>query len=454
MVLVSLTVVSCGWAGARGVRTATPLVETEEAPREAAPEIDNGTPEVTSEPTVTPEVVDEATRQAEDELVEILLWTDEDEGAGGLHFIRLLTQDYVSRHPNLRFEIVSKDFQSLEEDFVAASSAGDGPDLLWTTSDLDRLFRDDDLILPLSGLLDLDEFVDSALAAVQMDDETWGVPISTGGHLMVMYNKELMVSPPGTTDELIEVGQQLTSGDQYGLVYNQTDPQWLVPWLGGFGGSVFVHDASTPTLNTPAMVSTLQFLHDIQYETPLGPADTDYDGARLLFSRGRAAMVIDGHWALQDYRAALGDALGVARIPKVTATDEWPRPYLDVSCLALPIKVEEDPVKLNVAIDFVQFVISVENQVLVITELNRLPTLKEALESPLLTNDPVLMGSAEQMMVGKPAPRGSEMQCNWDAMRREMGAAIAGNKSAEQAAMDMQRAAEICIESLKAGDTD
>ncbi|MEA3375774.1 MAG: extracellular solute-binding protein [Chloroflexota bacterium] len=222
-----------------------------------------------------------------------------------------------------------------------------------------------------------------------------------------------------------------------------------MPWLGGFTGSVFADDGVTPTLNTEEMVETLQFLYDIKYETPIVPAESDYDGAHVLFTRGGAAMIINGDWSLGGYKDTFGDKLGVARIPKVSATGEWPHPYTSGTYLMFPVSVGKDQARLDAVTAFAEFVTNAENQARLVTELNRLPTLKEALEAPPIVNDPILEGSADQMVVGRPAPTVSEMRCNWEAMRPEMQAVLAGNKSPEEAAADMQRAAETCVENLE-----
>jgi arabinogalactan oligomer/maltooligosaccharide transport system substrate-binding protein len=298
-------------------------------------------------------------------------------------------------------------------------------------------------------MFDLDKYVGSALAAVELGGQTWGVPIANGNHLMLIYNKDLIEEPPQTTDELIEMGQELTTGDQYGLVYNQTEPFWLVPWLGGFTGSVFAEDGRTPTLNTEEMVNTLQFLYDIKYETPIVPAESDYDGADTLFKEGKAAMIINGDWSLGGYKDAFGDTLGVARIPQVSATDEWPHPYTSGVYLMFPVSLQEDEAKLEAVKDFARFVTSANNQALMIAKLNRLPALEAALDDPLIANDLILKGSADQMTVGTPMPTVSEMRCNWDAMKPEMQAVLADTKAPEQAAEDMQTAAESCVEKLE-----
>ena len=422
------------------------IVETEEATKEVSGEITQEPPP-TAEPTT--EVIHEPTEQIQKEPVEILLWTTEGEADGGLEVVRSLTDEYASGHPNVSFEVISKDSETLREDVLTAGFDEGIPDLLWTVNDHAAPFVSSGVLMPIDGLFGLDEYVDSALEAVQLDAQTWGLPISSGGHVMLIYNKDLIEEPPETTDELIEIGQQLTSGDQYALVYDQTDPLWLVPWLGGFRGSVFAEDGTTPTLDTEEMVNTLQFLYDIRVETPIVPDDSNYEGAHLLFDRGRAAMIINGDWSLQDYSAKFGDRLGVARIPRVSATGEWPHPYISGTYLMFPIHLQGDQDRLDAVTDFAQFVTNVENQALLVTELNRLPARREAWDVPPVANDPVLRGSAAQMVVGRPAPTAGQMRCNWEAMRPEMQAVLTGNKGPEQAAADMQQAAEICIENLE-----
>ncbi|MEJ2558209.1 MAG: extracellular solute-binding protein [Anaerolineae bacterium] len=399
------------------------------------------TKEVEKQVVVTKEVVAQA------EPVTIVLWTKEGEADGGLQYVQSLADAYMAIQPNVTIEVVKKaTVEELREDFLTAGLAGSLPDLLWTVNDHAGPFTDAELIMPVDDLFDLSQYVDAALAAVQLKGKTWGVPISNGNHLMLLYNKDLVETPPANTDELIQMGQDLTTGDQYGLVYNQTEPFWLVPWLGGFKGSVFAEDGVTPTLNTPEMVATLQFLYDIKYKTPIIPAESDYNGADTLFKEGKAAMIINGDWSLGGYQEA-GLNFGVARIPLVSATGEWPHPYTSGVYFMLPVGLEG--AKLEAIKDFVTFATSPTNQALQIAKLKRLPGLKAALDDPLITQDPILKGSADQMVVGTPMPTVSEMRCNWDAMKPEMQAVLADSETPEDAAAAMQQAAETCIAKLE-----
>lgn len=397
------------------------------------------------EVVVTQEVIKEVPVEAEP--VTIVMWTKEGEADGGLQFVQSLADAYTALNPEITFEVTNKDVETLREDFLTAGLAGSLPDLLWTVNDHAGPFTDAELLMPVDDLFDLNLYVDSALAAAELGGRTWGVPIANGNHLMLLYNKALVATPPANTDELLAMGKGLTSGEQYGLVYNQTEPFWLVPWLGGFGGAVFAEDGKTPTLNTPEMVATLQFLYDIKYTTPIIPAESDYNGADTLFKEGKAAMIINGDWSLGGYKDLLGDNLGVARIPMVSATGEWPKPYTSGVYFMLPYTLEG--AKLDAVKGFISFVTSPTNQALMVAKLNRLPALKAALEDPLITNDPILKGSADQMVVGTPMPTVSEMRCNWDSMKPEMQAVLADTKTPEEAVAAMQTAADDCIAKLQ-----
>lgn len=384
-----------------------------------------------------------AAKKAEAQPVALTLWTKEGEADGGLQYVKALADAFTKAHPNVTFEVVNKDVEALREDFQTASLAGSPPDLLWTVSDHAGPFTTADLIKPVDGLFNLSQFVGSALDAVKLNGKTWGVPISNGNQLMLLYNKSLIANPPQNTDELMKVGKKLTHGDQYALVWNQTEPFWLVPWLGGFGGKVFASDGKTPTLNTPQMVSTLKFLHDMKYKYKIIPPESDYNGADTLFKEGKAAMIINGDWSLGGYKKALGDNLGVARIPKVSSTGMWPKPY--TSGVFFMIPKDLSGAKLDAVKGFIAFATDKANEVDMVKKLSRLPALKSALDDPLIKSDPILKGAADQMLVGTPMPTVLEMRCNWDAMKPEMQAVLANKKSPEDAAKAMQKAAEACI---------
>ncbi|MEN6364833.1 MAG: extracellular solute-binding protein, partial [Rectinema sp.] len=199
----------------------------------------------------------------------IQLWTQEGQADGALQYVQALAKAYSSVDSKVTIEVVQKDTEALREDFQTASLAGNAPELLWTVSDHAGPFTLAELIQPVDSFAKLSDFVES----VVIGGKTWGVPISSGNHLMLMYNKDFVKTAPKDTDEMIAVGKSLIGKVQAPLVFNFTEPFWLAPWIGGFGGRVFGADGKTPTLNTKAMSDALQFLYDLKSTYKIMPAE-------------------------------------------------------------------------------------------------------------------------------------------------------------------------------------
>ena len=379
--------------------------------------------------------------------ITIQLWHQEGEADNAKQYVEALAAAYTAEHPNITFEVTNPgDTELLRQDFQTAALAGTPPDLLWTVNDHAGPFTTADIIVPVDDLVDLGLYADGALAAVDLNGQHWGVPITSGNHLMLYYNKDLVPTPPATTDDLLAMADDLKAQGVTPLAYNQTEAFWLVPWLGGFGGAVFSEDGVTPTLNTPEMVATLAWLKQLKDEG-IVPPESDYPGADTLFQEGKAAMIINGDWTLGAYKDLFGDKLGVARIPTVSATGKPPAPYTSGKYFMVPAGLDEDT--QAVVVDFIKFATNEANQLDMVSLLARLPALKTALEDASITADPYLAGSADQMVAGVGMPAVVEMRCNWDAMKPEMLAVLSGDKTPEDAAAAMQSAAEACLLTLE-----
>jgi arabinogalactan oligomer/maltooligosaccharide transport system substrate-binding protein len=237
---------------------------------------------------------------------------------------------------------------------------------------------------------------------------------------------------------MIAAAKANTSGGNYGLVFNQTESFWLVPFLGAYGGSVFDTDGKTPTLDTDAMKSALTFLHDLKYKDLVTPQEADYNVADGMFKNGApgatapdatvnpdpsatpaptgvAAMIINGDWTLGAYADLFGDKLNVCPIPQITGAD-WPKPYAAGAFFMVSKAVANDTAKQAAVIDFVTWATSKDPQVEMVQTLRRLPANNEAIADPVVTGDKFLAGSAAAVKYGIPQPTNLEMRCVFDSM--------------------------------------
>lgn len=386
----------------------------------------------------------------------LTFWTKEGEGDGSLAYVKSLADAYTALHSNVTFEVVNKDVEALREDFQNTGLGGDAPELLWTVGDHVGPFTAANLILPLDDLVDKSTFVPLAADVVTVDGKLWGAPVSFGNQLMLYWNKDLAgATAPADSAAWIAAAKTLTTGDQFGLVFNQTESFWLVPFLGGFGGSVFAADGVTPTLNTDAMKGALQFLYDLKYTDKVTPAEADYNVADGLFKDGKAAFIINGDWTLGAYAAAsdaaenpgLGDKLGVGPLPMITGHED-PHPYIAGSFLMASKAVGDDPDLKTIVSDFMKFATSKEQQIKIVETLKRLPGNAEAIADPIVTGDLLLNGAAAAAQKGVPQPTNLEMRCVFDSMTAGVRDMFTGNSDIAGIAATMQTSAETCISQL------
>jgi len=284
---------------------------------------------------------------------------------------------------------------------------------------------------------------------VSRGDKVWGVPFSAGLHLLLYYNRELVAEPPQDTATMIVVAQELTDGERYGLAMNYRDPLWLVPWLSGFGGWL-VDEEGQPTLDTAAMVEALRFLHDLKFEYGVLPPEADYDFADGLFREGKAALLVNGHWALAGYREIEDLKWGVAPLPTVTETGLTPSPLVMGQYFVIGSDVSGQ--KLETARSLVEYMTASHRQLEWMRHFDTLPANQEALNDEFVHRDPLWQVSVAQMLAGRGASLGSNPTMLLEAMREPLEAVMADLMTPTEAARQMQERAEKMLEFQKLDD--
>jgi len=269
-----------------------------------------------------------------------------------------------------------------------------------------------------------------------------------GNHLMLIYNKDLILSPPDNTTELIEKGKQMTVDtdgdgkiDQYGLVWNFTEPFFYVPWLGGFGEWLLTDD-NNPNLNTEGNQRGFQFIKALRDEHQIIPKECDYEIANAMFKTGRAAMIINGDWSWGDYSGVVD--FGIARIPKVSETGKWPSPL--VSTKGYSININTTGEKLTETLKLMKHLTSADVQLYFTQCINSQPSAIAALNNHKVRNNVLLQKSAEIIAVGRPMPIIPEMRAIWDALREQYQAVLGGTISPKIAA---RRSQENSVKQIK-----
>ena len=355
--------------------------------------------------------------------------------------LREVCDEYEKENLNIQINLTYRETEELRSSYQAAAMGGSGPELIYGPSDQVGPFSAMGIIQALNSLLPdtyFNQFVSNAV--VELDEKIWMIGDVVGNHLMLIYNKELVPIPPRNTDELIEIGKQMTvdlngdgKADQYGLVWNFTEPFFYVPWLGGFGEWLLTED-NTPNLHTDGNIKGFQFIKSLRDEHQIIPKECDYEIANAMFKTGRAAMIINGDWSWGDYNEVVD--FGIARIPKVSETGNWPSPL--ISTKGYSINVNTDGRILLETLELLQYLTSSEVQLYFTSHLSSQPSSIAALQSPVVVNNVLLQKSAEIIEVGRPMPIIPEMRAIWDALREQYQAVLGGTISPEVAARKAQ----------------
>ena len=295
-------------------------------------------------------------------------------------------------------------------------------------------------IAPMSNFFPpsfIDSFSAATLQGALKNGELWALPETSGFHLLLFYNKELVDTPPTNTADMAEMAQNLTNNSQWGLGLNSFDPLWVLPWLVP-QSSRLIDENGYPTLNTPAMVNALTLFQEWHQEpTQIAPKAT-YEEAQTKFLAGDIAMMINGDWAIGELTNARDIEWGVAPLPAVGSAEE--------NQPAVPLVLSKYWAVSNTATEeralaastFLEFITRPERQQIWAAKFNQLPTRRQALNDPLIVNDPIRRISATQMQAGRPIPLGLNANLLLDAMREPLQNLVNGKLTPQEAAEQMQ----------------
>lgn len=219
---------------------------------------------------------------------------------------------FESQHSNIKVkhEVINDQYM----DVIKTRLIGDAaPDIFYLDALEAPLLMKYEVLEPLNAYIneqvDLADFEPSLLKAFQLNNQIYGLPkdFST---LALFYNKQSfqaagITEPPTNWNELRQYSKKLTVDqdrdgriDQYGFGLSpDLSRQYFM--ITAFGGSL-VDQNGKAVFATPASIKGLQLIID-QYrkdKSSAQPSDMGANSGSDLFGQGKAAMVIEGSWAI------------------------------------------------------------------------------------------------------------------------------------------------------------
>lgn len=246
--------------------------------------------------------------------------------------LKQLLKQFEAEHPNIRikYEVINSQYM----DVIKTRLIGDAaPDVFYLDAFEAPLLMKRQVLEPLDQYItpqfDLADFQPVLLNAFRHNGKIYGLPkdFST---LTLFYNQSAftqagLTQPPQTWEQLLTASQKLTVDqngdrkiDQYGFAINPelARQQFMIQ---AYGGQV-VNDAGQANFATPPGLKGLQLVIDQyrQAKTAIQPTDVGASSGSEVFGQGKAAMVIEGPWAIPYFRDTFPNLkFATAEIPTI-----------------------------------------------------------------------------------------------------------------------------------------
>src|SRR6478609_897167 len=350
-----------------------------------------------------------STDSAEGDSTPITVWVDIERKPALEDVAKSFTKD-----TGIDVKLVTKDFGTVDQDFISQVPTGKGPDIIVSPHDKLGAYVSAGVVAPLELGDVADGFAESAIQAMTYDGKVYGVPYSIE-NVALVRNTDLAPNPSATFDEVIANGQ--AAGTEYpflvGLSPEQGDPYHLYPLQTSFGSQVFAqnadgsYDPSQLVLGDAAGEAFAGWLATQGAAgTGIFNANIDGDRAREFFVAGKSPYYLTGPWNVP----AIKDAgIKYAIDPLPSAGGQEAKPFIGVNGFFLSSKSKNALAATNFIVNY----LSTEDAQLSLYEVGgRPPALTSAYEKAAADDaDVAAFGKIGQ--TGAPMPAIPEMGAVW-----------------------------------------
>jgi lactose/L-arabinose transport system substrate-binding protein len=370
--------------------------------------------------------------------------------------IRDLVPKFNEKNPDIKIEFQQMAWADVHTKLITALAAGTGAPDIAGVSD----YKIGDMAGVGGGLADLTDwmkpyekdFVPVHWNELVKDGKIWAVP-SDAAPVVVYYRKDLFdqwnldLEKATLWDEFISIGQQVTekSGGKSNLMGLQTGVVGIHQDLTGqLGGAVFSVEGKT-IVNDQKNLDALKLIKKL-VDSGVAVKDVTAAAWNASMKDGSLACYIQPAWFVFPMKEQAPETSGAWRVMKMPAFAAGGSRASDDGGANLAI-TEQSKVK-EAAFTYLAFTqCTKEGQLQQFTKFDLFPTFKPALDDPAF-DEPVDFFGKQAMRriladVAVEAPaiwRGSNYMEARDILNQELVAAVAGEKTPEQALVDAETA--------------
>jgi raffinose/stachyose/melibiose transport system substrate-binding protein len=353
-----------------------------------------GAPATEAPPAPTQAAAQPAATEAPAEKVTVNWWhiTTKDPG---LSDWQKMADDYMATHPNVNIEITVLENEAFKTKLTTVMQSGEVPDIFqsWGGGVMNEqveagLLKDITSDLDADGGAWRNTFAPGALAVYSYQGKNYGVPWDMG---MVgwWYNKDLftqagIANPPTTWTEFLDDVKALKAAGITPISIGEGDKwpgmhmwSYLATRIGGEAGFVAAYSRQG-SFTDATFVDAGKKLQELIALDPFQPGylGATHDEMQGAFGNGQAAMELSGQWAPSVEAANSVDKVGVANLGlfNFPAVEGGAGDVSDVigGGNGFAIGKNASPE----AIDFVKYLTSADNQVIIAAHGTGIPVVK------------------------------------------------------------------------------
>lgn len=327
--------------------------------------------------------------------------------------------------------------EELEDQFEAASLAGAGPELMLIDFDSVQRLVPGNVVKEIVDEADYSLFLGGLVEISEYNNRNYVIPFRSFDFLALFYNKDLIDKPPMDFEEVIEYCKEVNNFKEwtYGFLLNASEPDWIIPFIGGYADWIVDYGSDSLTLDTNATVKTMEFLTYIYNEEKILPYNIEYGEINELFKSGNAHMIINNIRSIKEYQEA-GLNFGVSKIPRAWQSNKYPTPL--ISGLGFIINLNCYGIELEAVNKFIQYMLTEEVQIDWTSNTDTFPVLENIDRNEKVRNDDIVYGAFQQAKLCRGKPHEELIRVIRDAIRDNVKNVISGDMLPGDAALKIQ----------------
>jgi len=346
-------------------------------------------------------------------------------------------KSFENENPTINIETDHfRNEEELIDIFSAASLAGAGPDVILLNIGSMKKLAKENVLKDLSTEFDYGGFLPGLSELTFFDKKRYAIPFNSSDFLLLFYNKEIITQIPSNFEELVAFSKEYTntSKNTYGFLLNAKQPEWVIPFTGGYMDWIYDYDTGTINLNNQSVQKTLSFLNELYNTEKIMPFDIEYEEINESFKTGETAMIINGSWAIEEY-AQEGIDFGVAKIPKAIGAFTNPTPM--ITGLGFMVNINSTSQSFESTKKFIDFMLSKDIQKAWMLNTSSFPAVEGIEKEDLMSNE-IYYNALLQAKICRGQIPEEDLRLIRDVIKLNLESVIAGNISVEDASSKMQ----------------